>query len=78
MEENELSILEMKKIKIMQLLPNVPDYRFVERFFDIDSNKMLDEKIQALTDLVNGKTIDEIPNFRNVFELYPKDDELWD
>lgn len=79
MKENKLSLLEMKKLKIMQLLPKVKAHNyFVRRFFDLDSDEMLDEKIQVLTDLANGKKMDEIPNFYDILELYPKDDEMWD
>lgn len=71
--------IEEKKIKIMMLLSNGKVYNdFIRRFFDIDSDEMLDEKIQVLTDLANGKKMGEIPNFYNILELYPKDGEMWD
>ena len=47
-------------------------------FFDIESDKLLDEKIEVLTALANGKTPSEITNYYEVLELYPKDDEIWD
>lgn len=81
MEDNmdELTDFEKKKLKIMQLLPKAKAHNyFVRRFFDIDSDEMLDEKIQVLTDLANGKKMIEIPNFYNILELYPKDGEMWD
>ena len=65
---------EDKKIKILLLLSTV--YDPLLEFFDTDSDKMLDEKIQVLTDLKNGKSIEEIPNFYDILELYPKD--MWD
>lgn len=65
---------EDKKIKIMMLLTDI--YEPMLEYLDIDSNEMLDEKIQVLTELVNGKTIAEIPNFYNILELYPTD--MWD
>ena len=74
------NIVEEKKIKIMGLLSEM--YDPLLDFFDIDSDKMLDEKIQVLTDLKNGKTIAEIPNFYDVLENYPENTEneiiLWD
>lgn len=66
-----------KKEKILNLLFEVDCYE-VSQFFDDESDEMLDEKIEVLTALKNGKSIDEIPNFYNVLELYPKDNEMWD
>lgn len=63
-----------KKIQIMQLLSEI--YEPMLEFFDIDSDKMLDEKIKVLIELKKGKTIYEIPNFYDILELYPKD--MWD
>ena len=68
--------MEDKKIQIMKLLSQVYDPML--EFFDVDSDKMLDEKIEVLTDLVNGKSISEIPKFYDVLELYPNDNEIWD
>ena len=65
-----------KKVLIMTLLSQV--YDPLLRFFDIDSDKMLDEKIEVLTALKNGKTISEIPKFYDILELYPDENELWD
>lgn len=77
--EVNMNNIEEKKIKIMMLLSNGKVYNdFIRRFFDIDSDEMLDEKIQVLTDLANGKKMGEIPNFYNILELYPKDGEMWD
>ena len=69
--------MEEKIVKIYDLLAKVDD-RLVEMFFDIESEEMLDEKIEVLTDLVNGKKPSEIPNYYKVLELYPKDDQIWD
>lgn len=66
--------MEEKKIKIMKLLSEI--YEPMLEFFDMDSDKMLDEKIQVLTDLKNGKKIADIPNFYDILELYPTD--MWD
>lgn len=65
-----------KKAKILDLLFEVDCYE-VSQFFDVDSDKMLDEKIEVLTALKNGKTIVEIPKFYDVLELYPRN-EMWD
>lgn len=49
----------------------------VQKFFNIDSTDMLDEKIEVLEALNSGKTIDEIPNFYKILELMPKEG-MWD
>lgn len=66
--------MEEKKIEIMQLLSEI--YEPMLEFFDVDSDKMLDEKIKVLTDLKNGKKIADIPNFYDILELYPTN--MWD
>ena len=66
-----------KKEKILNLLFEVDCYE-VSQFFDDESDEMLDEKIEVLTALKEGKTIEEIPNFYDVLELMPKDGEIWD
>lgn len=50
----------------------------LEQFFDLDSDELLDEKITVLTALKEGKTVDEIPGFYDVLELYPGDGTHWD
>ena len=65
-----------KKTKILDLLFEV-DCLEVDRFFDEESDKMLDEKIEVLTALKEGKTIGEIPNFYDILELMPKEG-IWD
>ena len=65
-----------KKAMILELLFEVDCYE-VSQFFDVDSDKMLDEKIEVLTALKQGKTIAEIPKFYDVLELMPKG-EMWD
>ena len=67
--------LIMKKEKIRELLFEV--YEPELKFFDLDSDEMLDEKIEVLEALKAGKTIGEIPNFYDVLELMPKND-MWD
>lgn len=61
-----------KKIHIAKLLFGVDD-PFISRFFDISSDQMLDEKIEVLTALKEGKAPGQIQNYYDVLELYPKD-----
>ena len=62
--------------KITDLYLKCGDY-LVQRFFDLDSNEMLDEKIEVLTALVEGAAPADIPNYYKVLELMPKT-EKWD
>lgn len=68
--------MEEKKLKILELLSEVSE-PFLQ-FFDVDSDEMLDDKIEVLTALKEGKTISEIPKFYDVLELYPPEGEMWD
>lgn len=63
-----------KKLQILELLSQVYDPML--EFFDVDSNRLLDLKIQVLTDLKNGKSINEIPRFYDILEKYPTG--MWD
>lgn len=67
-----------KSIRISELLGEVDFPPMMMQFFDLDSDKLLDEKIEVLTALKEGKTISEIPKFYDILELYPKDDTHWD
>lgn len=64
-----------KHIKVLELIAQVDEPLL--RFFDTNSNRLLDLKIKVLTDLKNGKTISEIPRFYDILELYPSE-ETWD
>ena len=65
-----------KKIFIMQLIIDIDEPLL--RFFNIYSDRMLDKKIKVLTELKEGKTISEIPDFYDILELYPSNEVLWD
>lgn len=68
-----------KKIKISMLVINSGD-NLVYRFFDDESDEMLDLKLEVLTKLANGKR-SEVSNedYYKILELYPKDESiLWD
>ncbi len=69
--------MEEKWIKMSDLYLQVSDPMF-DRFFDLNSENMLDEKIQVLTALVEGKVPTDIPDYYKVFELLPPDDQHWD
>lgn len=75
-EEKELV---NKKIKINMLIVNGRD-NLVHKFFDDESDEMLDLKIDVLTKLATGKR-NEVSNedYYKILELYPKDESiLWD
>lgn len=76
MNDEEYQI-ESKKYQINNLLMEITFPPF-EQFFDLDSDELLDEKIEVLTALKEGRPISEIPRFYDILELYPKDDTHWD
>ena len=64
------------------LIVECSDY-LVHRFFDHDSLKMLDEKIEVLRRLNAGERPDKIPNYYKILEKYPSPTgknptSLWD
>ena len=68
---------EKKMVEIFDLYTKF-DNMLVNKFFNFESEKMLDEKIEVFTALANGKEESEIPKFYDVLELYPKDGQIWD
>lgn len=64
-------------MEIYRLLGEIDDF-LVSRFFDINSDKLLDEKIDVLTKLSKGIPPSEIENYYDILELYPEDDKIWD
>ncbi|MFR7544787.1 MAG: hypothetical protein ACLUWN_02425 [Clostridia bacterium] len=73
----EKEILE-KHLEINNLLIEVSDL-LVNKFFDSDSDEMLDEKIEVLEKLKEGIPPANIPNYYKILELYPKNnEEIWD
>lgn len=69
-EESEVAL---KKAKIDDLWRDVYFPPMLIQFFDSESDKLLDEKIEVLTALKEGRQISDIPNFYDILELYPKD-----
>ena len=68
-----------KKMKIIDLLFAVAGESFeLDKYFDVESDKMLDEKIEVLTALKEGKPIKDIPKYYDILELMPKNGEIWD
>lgn len=66
-----------KIMKLRELYFKFSD-NLVLQFFDWDSEKMLDEKLEVFQALAEGKTPIDIPKYYDVLELYPKDGALWD
>lgn len=68
-----------KMMQIMELYVEVSvNDTLVSKFFDLDSEKMLDQKISVLTQLKNGVPPKDIPEYYSILELYPAEDALWD
>lgn len=60
-----------KFLQIAELLAysfGVPEMRY----FNVESEELLDEKIEVLTQIKAGKPIKEIPNFYKVLEDLPQ------
>lgn len=68
--------IQEKKLLIMDLLFEIDDHIF-KQFFDIESDEMLDKKVEVLEKLKNGIQPADIPEYYEVLELYPED-EIWD
>lgn len=68
---------QKKMLQIHQLLMDVDDI-LVSKFFDLDSEEMLDLKISVLTQLKDGVPPKDIPEYYSILELYPEDGEMWD
>jgi len=68
---------EHKKMEIIELYPELLKFPMLIKYFNLDSDQLLDEKIFVLQEIKAGKKINEIPNFYDVFELMP-DDVHWD
>ena len=66
---------EEKLMKVHALLAEVSDV-LVDRFFDVDSEELLDEKIEVLTALKDGKPLTN-PNYYSVLENFSPD-QHWD
>lgn len=68
-----------KQIEVMNLLAKATGLSYeVDNYFDVDSEKMIDDKIEVLTALIEGKPIEQIPKFYKVLELMPKNGDIWD
>ena len=64
-----------KLLKVAELLAysfGVPEMKY----FNVESEELLDEKIEVLTQIKEGKSIEEIPNFYKILEDLPED--MWD
>lgn len=68
-----------KMMQVMELHADVAwKDQLVYKFFDLDSEEMLDLKISVLTQLKNDVPPSDIPEYYSILELYPADDQMWD
>lgn len=66
-----------KMLKVEDLFADIYSLGIPElKFFDIDSEELLDEKIEVFEALKKGKQIKDIPNFYKVLEKMPEN--MWD
>lgn len=68
---------EEKLMKIMRLLSYAIGISEMV-YFDVDSEELLDEKIEVLEQIKDGKKIQDIPHFYEVLEKLPGKGSLWD
>ena len=68
--------MEDKYMEMISLLATVHD-PMVHRFLDAESEECLDDKIEVLTALKNGKSPSEIPKYYSILENM-KDEQHWD
>lgn len=73
MSEREIIEKQVKIGELFKYAVSMPEMKY----FNLDSDELLDEKIEVLTALKEGKTIEEIPNFYKVLEDLPKEG-IWD
>ena len=66
-----------KILQIHELIMDVDDV-LVSQFFDLESEELLDTKINVLTQLKNGVPPTDIPEYYSILELYPEDGQMWD
>ena len=66
-----------KQMAILDLLDEVTVPNPLMNYFDYDSDKLLDKKIEVLQRLKNGESIDDIDDGYSIFELLPEG-QHWD
>ena len=67
--------VEKKKLIIANLLPYC--YKIASfQFFDFDSDEMLDKKIEIMKKIKDGGTPDDIPEYFDILENYPKNKKI--
>lgn len=64
----------MKIMKLLGYAIGIPEMVY----FDVDSEELLDEKIEVLEQIKDGKKIQDIPHFYEVLEKLPGKGSLWD
>ena len=76
MEDSEklMEIIE-KKNEIFKLIDEI-HYPVILEYFDFESDKDLDKKIEVLKQVKKGKSLSQIDGFWNILELYPKNGEV--
>lgn len=73
----EKEVIE-KLFKLQELYPQVEALDIPElKYYDRESEELLDDKIAVFSQLLKGKQIGEIPKFYDILELLPKEG-IWD
>lgn len=66
-----------KQLLILGLLDSVEVPQPLMNYYDYDSTKLLDKKIEVLEQMKNGASIDDIDGGYSIFELMPFE-QHWD
>lgn len=66
-----------KQLLILSLLDSVEVPQPLMNYYDYDSTKLLDKKIEVLEQMKNGTSIDDIDDGYSIFELMPFE-QHWD
>lgn len=67
---------QKKMLQIHELIADIDDL-LVSKFFNLESEKILDLKIKVLTQLKDGIPPTDIPEYYSILELYPQNNK-WD
>lgn len=69
--------MESKYVEMADLFMKANDPMF-RQYFALDSEKMLDKKIEVLKALIAGEAPKDILNYYKVLELLPDYEQHWD
>lgn len=69
---DELMEIFTKKNEIFELVDEI-HHPTLLKYFDFESDEMLDKKLDVLRQMKKGKSLDDIDGGWDILELYPKE-----